>query len=70
MALSGGGVIYLDGGWQTLVDGLLVEAQKAKVQVITGKKVVEVKHTIDVSTLTSSSWRLHVSDGSRISASS
>ena len=38
MALSGGGLIYLDGGWQTLVDGLLVEAQKAKVQVITGKK--------------------------------
>ena len=33
------------------------------------KKVVEVKQTIDVSTLTSSSWRLHVSDGSRISAS-
>jgi len=69
MALSGGGVVYLDGGWQTLVDGLLAEAQKAKAQVITAKKVVEVRQTLDISTLTSSSWRLHFSDGSGISAS-
>jgi phytoene dehydrogenase-like protein len=67
------GVVYLDRGWQTLVDGLLAAAQKAKVRIITGKRVVEIKHTIDSSTtrsLTSSpSWKIYTSDGSRMSGS-
>ena len=66
IALSGG-VVYLDRGWQTLVDGLLAEAQKAKVRIITGKRVVEVKHNVNSSTITSSpSWRMYASDGSTL----
>jgi phytoene dehydrogenase-like protein len=66
------GVVYIDRGWQTLVDDLLAVAQKANVRIITGKRVVEVKHTIDSSTasLTSSpSWRIYAADGSRTSGS-
>jgi phytoene dehydrogenase-like protein len=72
MALSGG-VVYLDRGWQTLVDGLHVEAQKEKVRIITGKRVVEVKHNVNSSSITSltssPSWRIYASDGSTLSAS-
>jgi phytoene dehydrogenase-like protein len=72
IALSGG-VVYLDRGWQTLVDGLVAAAQKAKVRIITGKRVVEVKHNLNSSTITSStsspSWRIHTSDGSALSGS-
>jgi phytoene dehydrogenase-like protein len=39
---SGYNVLYLDGGWQTLVDGLLNKARQAGAQVITGKRVDEV----------------------------
>lgn len=46
MAISGG-VIYLDGGWQTLVNGLVAEAQDAKVRIVKGKRVVPVAFGID-----------------------
>ena len=72
IALSGG-VVYLDRGWQTLVDGLVAAAQKAKVRIITGKRVVELRHNLSSSTITSltssPSWRIYTSDGSALSGS-
>jgi phytoene dehydrogenase-like protein len=69
IALSGG-VVYLDRGWQTLVDGLVAAAQKAKVRIITGKRVLEVKHNLNSSTITSltssPSWRIYTSDSSAL----
>ncbi len=41
---SKGGVIYLDGGWQTLVDGLGRAARQAGVEIATGSKVEAVEH--------------------------
>lgn len=35
---SSGGTIYLDGGWQTLVDGLLNVAKEHKARIMMGKK--------------------------------
>jgi len=37
------GVLYLDGGWQTIVEGLLDAAQQADVEVTTGAKVERVE---------------------------
>jgi phytoene dehydrogenase-like protein len=37
------GVLYLDNGWQTIVNGLMTEAKKAKVKIITGKRIVNIK---------------------------
>jgi phytoene dehydrogenase-like protein len=37
-----GGVTYLDGGWQTLVDGLRMAAARAGVKVVTGARVERV----------------------------
>jgi phytoene dehydrogenase-like protein len=70
MAISGG-VIYLDGGWQTLVNGLVAVAQDAKVRIVKGKRVVDVVEQGDSSNSRSlaSSWRIHLSDGTRVSAS-
>jgi phytoene dehydrogenase-like protein len=67
MAISGG-VIYLDGGWQTLVNGLVLEALKAKVRINIGKRVSNVKEAaIDASTsATMPLWRIYGSDGSSI----
>lgn len=36
-------VLYLDGGWQTLVDGLERAARAAGVQIVTGTRVVEIQ---------------------------
>ena len=44
MAISGG-VIYLDGGWQTLVNGLKSEALKTKVRIYSGKRVSNIKRS-------------------------
>jgi phytoene dehydrogenase-like protein len=70
IAISGAGVIYLDGGWQTLVNGLISEALKANVRINTGKRVSSVKQAvIDTSTSTTTTmplWKIHVSDGSSI----
>jgi phytoene dehydrogenase-like protein len=55
-----GGAMYIDGGWQTLVNGLNAAAEEAKVKILTGKTVVSIEHNND----TSSSWILHLSDGS------
>lgn len=38
------GVLYLDGGWQTIVDQLRVQAVKAGVTVLNNKKVSQIRH--------------------------
>jgi phytoene dehydrogenase-like protein len=40
----GKGVLYLDGGWQTIVDGLMEKAVQSGVLVETGAKVEAVEH--------------------------
>jgi phytoene dehydrogenase-like protein len=60
-----GGVIYLDGGWQTLVDGLTAAAQDAGVKILTGKKVSGIKNFDNDTSLP---WLVHLSDGSTISS--
>ncbi|HEY3831651.1 MAG TPA: FAD-dependent oxidoreductase [Acidimicrobiia bacterium] len=39
------GVLYLDGGWQQLVDGLRVAAERAGVKIVAGAKVSAVERT-------------------------
>jgi phytoene dehydrogenase-like protein len=41
---SKSGVIYLDGGWQTLVDGLRSTAERLGVEIVTGTRVEAIKH--------------------------
>ena len=38
------GVFYLDGGWQTLVDGLRQKAEQAGARFVTGQRVVALEH--------------------------
>lgn len=38
------GVLYLDGGWQTLVDGLAERARAAGVRIVTGADVAAIEH--------------------------
>ena len=40
-----GGVMYVDGGWQTLVDGLLTVAKNANARIVMDKKATSVKRT-------------------------
>lgn len=37
-------VLYLDGGWQTLVDGLRVAAENAGVRIVTGSRAAAIEH--------------------------
>jgi phytoene dehydrogenase-like protein len=57
-----GGVMYLDGGWQTVVDGLITAATNAKAKIVRGKKATNVQRT------TNSGWQVTLSDHSQISA--
>jgi phytoene dehydrogenase-like protein len=43
------GVLYLDGGWQTLVDALASGAEAAGVTIIRGARVVAIEHDLEVS---------------------
>jgi phytoene dehydrogenase-like protein len=56
-----GGVMYLDGGWQTIVDGLLTVAINAKAKIVRGKKATEVQRS-------NSGWLVTLSDHTQISA--
>jgi phytoene dehydrogenase-like protein len=47
----GTGVTYLDGGWQTLVDGLRTAATAAGVQIVTGSRVAGIEDDGQVRTL-------------------
>src|ERR671930_214793 len=59
---SRAGVMYLDGGWQTLVDGLLTVAKNAKAKIVMGKKAIRVKRN------DSSGWQVLLSDKTQVSA--
>ncbi len=56
-----GGVMYLDGGWQTLVDGLVAAAKNAKVTIVMGKKAAKLQRN-------GSGWLVTLSDQSQVSA--
>src|SRR5215208_5483770 len=56
-----GGVMYLDGGWQTKVDGLLTVATNAKAKIVRGKKATKVQRS-------NSGWLVTLSDHAQISA--
>ena len=57
---SQGGFMYLDHGWQTLVDGLVTAAKTAGVRIILGEKVIESKKT------DSSSWQVSLSNKTEV----
>jgi phytoene dehydrogenase-like protein len=59
---SQAGVMYLDGGWQTLVDGLVTVAKNSNARIVTGKKATRVKRT------DSSEWLVLLSDKTQVSA--
>jgi phytoene dehydrogenase-like protein len=56
-----GGVMYLDGGWQTLVDGLVAAATNANARIAMGKKATNVQRS-------NSGWLVSLSDHTQISA--
>ena len=60
MALTSN-VLYLDGGWQVLVDGLYAAAQTAGVKIATGKRAVAIDYDTAVR-------GLHLADGSTLTA--
>jgi phytoene dehydrogenase-like protein len=59
---SRAGTMYLDGGWQTLVDGLLTIAKNANTRIVMDKKAISVKRT------NSSGWQVLLSDKTQVSA--
>ncbi len=59
LALAGG-VLYLDGGWQTLVDKLRAAAEQAGAQFVTGARVARIEHNGTVQAV-------HLADGKRLS---
>jgi phytoene dehydrogenase-like protein len=62
VASQAGGVMYLDGGWQTLIDGLLRVAKNANARILMGKKAIRVKRT------DSSGWQVLLEDKTQVSA--
>ena len=59
---SRNGVMYVDGGWQTFVDGLQTAAKNANARIIMGKKATKVKRTDP------SGWLITLSDKTQVSA--
>ncbi len=59
---SQAGYMYLDHGWQTLVDGLLTVAKNAGVRIILGEKVTKLKKN------DSSGWQVLLSNKTEVSA--
>jgi phytoene dehydrogenase-like protein len=59
---SRSGVMYVDGGWQTFVDGLLTVAKNANVRIVMGKKATKLKRTDP------SGWLITLSDKTQVSA--
>jgi phytoene dehydrogenase-like protein len=55
-----GGTMYLDGGWQTLVDGLVTVAKNAGARIVMGKKVIKVEKN-------NSGWLVTLSDRTQVS---
>jgi phytoene dehydrogenase-like protein len=56
-----GGVMYLNRGWQTLVDGLVSAAKNAKARIVMGKKATKVQRN-------GSGWRVTLVDQNQVSA--
>ncbi len=59
---SRAGVMYLDGGWQTLIDGLITVAKNTNARIVMGKKATKIKRT------DSSEWQVLLSDKTEVSA--
>lgn len=59
---SQGGYMYLDHGWQTLIDGLVTAAKNAGVKIILGEKVIRLKKT------DSSGWQISLSNKTAVTA--
>ena len=59
---SRNGVMYVDGGWQTFVDGLLTVAKNANARIVMGKKATKVKRADP------SGWLITLSDKTQVSA--
>ena len=55
----------MDGGWQTLVNGLTAAAQDAGVKILTGKRVIRIEN---VDSNISQPWLVRLSDGNTISS--
>lgn len=55
-----GGTMYLNGGWQTLVDGLVTAAKDAGARIVMGKKATKVEKT-------NSGWLVTLSDKTQVS---
>jgi phytoene dehydrogenase-like protein len=53
----GGGVLYLDGGWQTLVDGLIAAATAAGVRIATSARADAIEPAAH-------GWQVRLADGS------
>jgi phytoene dehydrogenase-like protein len=58
-----GRILYIDGGWQTLVDGLVADARQAGVTIRTGVRAQSVNHTANHVT------GVTLDDGTTLSAS-
>jgi phytoene dehydrogenase-like protein len=56
-----GNVLYLDGGWETLVNGLRAVAEAAGVRLRTGGRAVAIERTV-------TSWRVGLADSTSIDA--
>jgi phytoene dehydrogenase-like protein len=63
------GVLYVDGGWQTLVDGLLAAARAAGVTVASGSPVVRIEHDSRVRAIELASGERRDCDAAVIAAS-
>ncbi len=69
------GVLYLDKGWQTIINGLVTEALKSKVKIVTGKRVTGIQESSEESKKQNKlyfyrpRWKISLSDGNKITAS-
>jgi len=70
------GVLYMDKGWQTIINGLMKEAQKAKIDIVTSKRVIEIQQITEKETsrqteshVHNSRWKVLLSDGNSIISS-
>ena len=63
-----GGTMYVDGGWQTLVDGLLNAAKEHKARIVMGKKATRIERRAKDSSSSSSEWQVTLSDRTQVSA--
>jgi phytoene dehydrogenase-like protein len=67
------GVLYLDKGWQTIIDGLMKVAKKAKIDIVTSNRVIEIEPIPEKETskqtesyIYNSKWKVLLSDGNSI----